>query len=29
MGARFDDGEPGDGASVEVDCSGPEGVVRA
>ena len=29
MGARFHDGEPGEGVPVEVDCSGAEGVVRA
>lgn len=29
MGAAFADGEPPDGAEVEVDCSGDEGVVRA
>jgi signal transduction protein with GAF and PtsI domain len=29
MGAVFDDGEPGDGDEVEVDCSGPEGIIRA
>jgi signal transduction protein with GAF and PtsI domain len=29
MGAVFQDGEPGEGALVEVDCSGGEGVIRA
>ena len=29
MGCVFSDGEPSDGAEVEVDCSGEEGVVRA
>src|SRR5437763_11960333 len=29
MGTAFVDGEPSDGAEVEVDCSGVEGVVRA
>jgi signal transduction protein with GAF and PtsI domain len=29
MGTQFPDGEPDDGAEVEVDCSGDEGVVRA
>jgi hypothetical protein len=29
MGAVFPAGEPADGAEVEVDCSGPEGVVLA
>ena len=29
MGAAFDGHEPADGATVEVDCSGAEGVVRA
>ena len=29
MGAAFPDGEPDDGADVEVDCSGEKGVVRA
>jgi len=28
MGTTFADGEPGNGDAVEVDCSGPEGVVR-
>ena len=28
MGCVFADGEPGDGAQVEVDCSAGEGVVR-
>jgi phosphohistidine swiveling domain-containing protein len=28
MGAAFDGDEPADGATVEVDCSGSEGVVR-
>lgn len=28
MGTAFADGEPADGAEVEVDCSGAEGVVR-
>ena len=28
MAAAFEDDEPPDGALVEVDCSGPEGVVR-
>ncbi|MHB8467889.1 MAG: PEP-utilizing enzyme [Acidimicrobiales bacterium] len=28
MGAVFPDGEPPDGAPVEVDCTGPEGVIR-
>ena len=28
-GATFLDGEPGNGDAVEVDCSGPEGIVRA
>ena len=28
MGAVFSAGEPPDGHEVEVDCSGPEGVVR-
>jgi signal transduction protein with GAF and PtsI domain len=29
MGTAFTDGEPADGAPVEVDCSGSEGIVRA
>jgi signal transduction protein with GAF and PtsI domain len=29
MGAVFDGEEPADGAEVEVDCSGPEGIIRA
>ena len=29
MGAAFTDDEPPDGVTVEVDCAGPEGVVRA
>jgi signal transduction protein with GAF and PtsI domain len=29
MGAAFADGEPADGVTVEVDCAGTEGVVRA
>jgi signal transduction protein with GAF and PtsI domain len=29
MGTTFVDGEPGNGDAVEVDCSGPEGIVRA
>lgn len=29
MGAEFNGDEPADGAEVEVDCSGSEGVVRA
>ena len=29
MGTTFDDGEPGNGDAVEIDCSGPEGIVRA
>jgi len=29
MGTAFDDGPPADGVEVEVDCSGPEGIVRA
>jgi signal transduction protein with GAF and PtsI domain len=29
MGTTFTDGEPGDGDAVEIDCSGPEGIVRA
>jgi signal transduction protein with GAF and PtsI domain len=29
MGATFDGGEPEDGTTVEVDCSGEQGVVRA
>lgn len=28
MGATFPGGEPSDGDEVEVDCSGPDGVVR-
>jgi signal transduction protein with GAF and PtsI domain len=28
MSARFRDGEPEDGAEIEVDCSGAEGLVR-
>src|SRR5947199_7285994 len=28
MGAAFNGTEPADGAPVEVDCSGPEGIVR-
>jgi signal transduction protein with GAF and PtsI domain len=28
MGCAFPDGEPATGTEVEVDCSGPEGVVR-
>lgn len=28
MGAAFDGNEPADGATVEVDCSGAEGIVR-
>jgi signal transduction protein with GAF and PtsI domain len=29
MGTEFNADEPADGAAVEVDCSGPEGVVSA
>jgi signal transduction protein with GAF and PtsI domain len=29
MGTAFPDGEPADGDTVEVDCSGADGVVRA
>jgi signal transduction protein with GAF and PtsI domain len=29
MGAVFDGGEPEDGVEVEIDCSGPEGIIRA
>ena len=29
MACRFPDGEPDDGAEVEIDCSGDEGIVRA
>ena len=29
MGTTFASGEPGNGEAVEVDCSGPEGIVRA
>jgi len=29
VAASFAHGEPGDGTEVEVDCSGPEGVIRA
>ena len=29
MGVSFDGHQPPEGAVVEVDCSGPEGVVRA
>jgi signal transduction protein with GAF and PtsI domain len=29
MGAVFEDGMPDDGSDVEIDCSGPEGVIRA
>jgi signal transduction protein with GAF and PtsI domain len=29
MGVAFADGEPADGVTVEVDCAGAEGVVRA
>ena len=29
MGCVFADGEPADGAEVELDCSGDEAVVRA
>lgn len=29
MGTVFNDGEPADGTTVEVDCSGAEGIVRA
>jgi signal transduction protein with GAF and PtsI domain len=29
MGTAFTDGEPANGTSVEVDCSGAEGIVRA
>ena len=29
MGTTFAGGEPGNGEAVEVDCSGPEGIVRA
>jgi signal transduction protein with GAF and PtsI domain len=29
MGTTFTDGEPGDGDAVEIDCTGPEGIVRA
>lgn len=29
MGTAFADGEPPDGAEVEIDCSGEDGVVRA
>ena len=29
MGTTFASGEPGNGDAVEVDCSGPEGIVRA
>ena len=28
MGCAFPEGEPADGADVEVDCSGAEGIVR-
>jgi hypothetical protein len=28
MGTEFNGDEPADGATVEVDCSGPEGIVR-
>lgn len=28
MGAAFDAGEPANGADVEVDCSGEEGIIR-
>lgn len=28
MGTKFNGDEPADGATVEVDCSGPEGIVR-
>ena len=28
MSASFNDGEPGDGSLVEVDCSGAEAVIR-
>jgi len=28
MGAAFNGSEPADGAAVEVDCSGPEGIIR-
>ena len=28
MGCAFADGEPADGAEIEVDCSGAEGIVR-
>ena len=28
MGCAFPDGEPAVGSDVEVDCSGPEGVIR-
>jgi hypothetical protein len=28
MAAAFVDGEPAPGTEVEVDCSGPEGVIR-
>lgn len=29
VGAAFPDGEPADGATVELDCSGDEGLIRA
>ena len=29
MGTTFDDAEPADGETVEVDCSGERGIVRA
>jgi phosphoenolpyruvate-protein kinase (PTS system EI component) len=29
MGTEFSADEPADGATVEVDCAGPEGIVRA
>jgi phosphohistidine swiveling domain-containing protein len=29
VAASFADGEPDEGAEVEVDCSGPDGVIRA
>ncbi len=28
MAAAFDAGEPAPGAEVEIDCSGPEGIIR-
>jgi signal transduction protein with GAF and PtsI domain len=29
MAAQFADGEPANGDEVEVDCSGPDGIIRA